>query len=216
MRRSNLFLTPSKSISRLFPVVLWLMSFSAFGGGGPLGIDHRLAFDDSGIWKRSNQTGLQNLMIAGVVAGAVWEGGETRLGRTYWQSVDSLLLSSVAATGLKYTFSRKRPTETENPNEWFKGKGHYSFPSGEVAAITGIVTPFVLEYGKDHPSVYLLEALPLYDAIARMKVRAHWQTDVLAAFAVGSASGYYAHDRNSPFVLSYLPNSFFVGFKTKW
>jgi len=26
-----------------------------------------------------------------------------------------------------------------------------------------------------------LEALPLYDAIARMKVQAHWQTDVLAA-----------------------------------
>lgn len=68
MRRSNLFLISSKSIGRFFPVVLWLMSFSAFGGGGPLGIDHRLAFDDSGIWKRSNQTGLQNLMIAGVVA----------------------------------------------------------------------------------------------------------------------------------------------------
>lgn len=216
MRRSNLFLISSKSIGRFFPVVLLLMSFSAFSGGGPLGIDHRLTFDDSGIWKRNNQTGLQTLMIAGVVAGAVWEGGETRLGRTYWQSVDSMLLSSAAATGLKYTFARKRPSETDNPNEWFNGNGHYSFPSGEVAAITGIVTPFVLEYRKDNPSVYLLEALPLYDAIARMKVRAHWQTDVLAAFAVGSASGYYAHNRNSPFVLSYLPNSFFVGFKTKW
>jgi len=31
------------------------VSASATAGGGPLGIDHRLHYDNSGIWKRSNQ-----------------------------------------------------------------------------------------------------------------------------------------------------------------
>ena len=67
--------------------------------------------------------------------------------------------------------------------------GGRSFPSGEVAEISGIVTPYVLEYGNDHPAVYALEVLPVYDAIARVRVQAHWQTDVIAGFALGTASG---------------------------
>jgi len=188
----------------------------AFAAGGPLGIDHRLSYDDSGIWKRSNQTGLLGLMIAGELAGGVWEGGETRLGKTYWQAIDSSLLAGLSAQGLKYAFTRARPSQTDNPNRWNQGSGHYSFPSGEVAAVSAIVTPFVLEYRADTPAVYALEALPLYDAIARMKVRGHWQTDVLAGFALGTASGYYAHNRNSPFVLSYMPNGIFVGWRKSW
>jgi undecaprenyl-diphosphatase len=78
------------------------------------------------------------------------------------------------------------------------------------------VTPFVLEYRADTPAVYALEALPLYDVIARMKVQGHWQTDVLAGFALGTASGYYAHNRTSPFLLSYMPHGIFVGWRKSW
>jgi len=85
-----------------------------------------------------------------------------------------------------------------------------------VTAVSAIVTPFVLEYGAEKPTVYALEVLPLYDAIARMKVRGHWQTDVLAGFALGTASGYYAHHRASPFVLGYLPHAVFVGWRRSW
>ena len=35
-----------------------LVSGAAHAGGGPLGIDHRVHYDDSGIWKRSNQNAL--------------------------------------------------------------------------------------------------------------------------------------------------------------
>jgi len=188
----------------------------AFAAGGPLGIDHRLSYDDSGIWKRSNQTGLLDLMIAGELAGGVWEGGESRLGKTYWQAIDSSLLAGLSAQGLKYAFTRARPSQTDNPNRWNQGAGHYSFPSGEVTAVSAIVTPFVLEYRADTPAVYALEVLPLYDAVARMKVQGHWQTDVLAGFALGTASGYYAHNRNSPFVLSYMPHGIFVGWRKSW
>jgi undecaprenyl-diphosphatase len=126
--------------------------------------------------------------------------------------VDSLALSTVLAEGGKRVFGRLRPSETDDPNQWFKSGGR-SFPSGEVAEISAIVTPYVLEYGADHPGAYALEVLPVYDAIARMKVQAHWQTDVLAGFAIGSASGYLAHKRDTPFILGVLPRGFSVGLK---
>ena len=46
------------------------VSASATAGGGPLGIDHRLHYDNSGIWKRSNQEILIYGTIATVGAGA--------------------------------------------------------------------------------------------------------------------------------------------------
>ena len=203
-------------LATLLSLITGLWPALAQASGGPIGIDHRLGYDDSGIWKRNYQTGLLGLMIAGDVAGAVWEGGESRLGKTYWQSIDSGLIAGLSAQGLKYAFTRARPSQTDNPDAWFKGSGHYSFPSGEVSFISAAVAPFVFEYGADHPSVYALEALPLYDGIARMKSHAHWQTDVLAGFALGTAAGYYAHNRSSPFFLEYMPHAFEVGLKERW
>ncbi|MHB1238214.1 MAG: phosphatase PAP2 family protein [Gallionella sp.] len=195
---------------------LLLACTGALAAGGPLGIDHRLAYDNNGIWKRSTQLALLDTMIIGEIAGGLWEGGETRLGRTFWQSIDSSALAGLTAQGLKYTFTRARPGQSGDPNLWFQGGAHYSFPSGEVAAVSAIVTPFVLEYGKDNPSVYALELLPVYDGIARMKVQGHWQTDVLAGFAIGGLTGYYAHNRQSPFVLGILPHGFTVGLRKQF
>jgi membrane-associated phospholipid phosphatase len=188
----------------------------AHAAGGPLGIDHRIGFDQSGIWSRHDQLLLQDLTLVTVVGGALWEGGESRLGRTYWQALDSSVLAVAAATVAKEVFTRARPGQTDDPNKWFQGKGHYSFPSGEVSFVSAAVTPFVLEYRHDHPAVYALELLPLYDGIARMKSRAHWQTDVLAGFALGSALGYYAHLRQTPFTLEVMPHGIQVGLRKRW
>ena len=178
------------------------------------GIDHPVTVEDSGIWVRSNQNLLRYGLLIGDIALAVWEGGETRLGKSAWQSIDSVAVAGVTAEVGKRVFGRLRPTETNDPNQWFQGGR--SFPSGEVAEISGIVTPYVLEYGHDHPSAYLLELLPAYDAIARVKVGAHWQTDVLAGWALGTATGYLAHRRESPFILGVLPHGFGVGFKKRF
>jgi undecaprenyl-diphosphatase len=62
----------------------------------------------------------------------------------------------------------------------------------------------------------LLELLPLYDAIARVKVHAHWQTDVLAGFALGTGTAYFAHTRESPIILGVLPHGFMLGLKAKF
>lgn len=181
-------------------------------GSGPLGIDYRLSSDDSGIWARSNQNALIDSMMAIAGAGALWEGGENRLGKTFWQSVDAGVVSAVAATALKYIFSRERPSQTSDPNRWFTGHGQ-SFPSGEVTTTSSLVTPFVLEYGGEHPAVYALELLPIYDGLARMKTRGHWQTDVLAGLALGTAAGYFLHRPGTPVILSILPHGFEIGFR---
>ena len=180
------------------------------------GIDHELEYDNSGIWKRSYQEVLEYGLIAAEVGGALWEGGETRLGRTFWTSIDSSVSAGLLAQVLKVSFSRVRPRDSGpppgNPNLWFQGHGNESFPSGEVTAVSSIVTPFVLEYAHEYPAVYALELLPVYDAIGRMKQQAHWQTDVIAGFALGAGTAWLIHrSPNSPFILKIMPHSIYVG-----
>ena len=188
---------------------------AAIAGGGPFGIDSRVSYDNSGIWARSDQNAVIDGMMLVVGVGALWQGGEDRLGKTFWQSVDAGVFSGVAATALKYIFSRERPSQTSDPNRWFTGHGQ-SFPSGEVTTTSSLVAPFVLEYGRDHPAVYALELLPIYDGIARMKTRGHWQSDVLAGFALGTVAGYLLHRPGSPLILSVLPHGFAIGFRKEF
>ncbi|MGH8370044.1 MAG: phosphatase PAP2 family protein [Gammaproteobacteria bacterium] len=179
---------------------------------GPLGIDHRLPYDNSGIWARHDQLLLQDGVALTELGGALWLGGDSRLGKTFWQSLDSSVGTAITVQGMKYSFGRERPSQTDDPNQWFKGG--QSFPSGEVALQASFVTPFIIEYSHDHPWVWGLEILPVYDGLARMKVQGHWQTDVLAGWAVGSLWGMYAHDRETPFFLGIAPHSIVIGLHT--
>ncbi|WHZ19957.1 MAG: hypothetical protein OJF55_002106 [Rhodanobacteraceae bacterium] len=180
--------------------------------GGPFGIDHRIAYDNSGIWARNNQKALMGATILTVVGGSLALGDQDKLGDTFWRSLDSMAVSSAIAQGGKWIFQRERPSQTSDPNMWFKGTRYQSFPSGEVTAIAGAVTPFVVAYGHDHPAVYALELLPLYDAIARVKTRGHWQSDVLVGWAIGTGVGIWAEHRQSPLILGWLPGGFAIGF----
>jgi membrane-associated phospholipid phosphatase len=200
-------------LSACLIAALGLAPAAAFAGGGPFGIDSEVGGNATGVFSRKNQILLQDLAPLLVLGGAFWEGDETRLGHASWQSVDALAIGSVTAAGMKLAFSRARPSQTSDPNQWFKGSGHSSFPSGEVMEITTAVTPYVLEYGADHPAVWALELLPVYDAIARVKSHAHWQSDVLTSFAIGSGIGYYMHYRSSSLAVGILPHGLSVGWK---
>ena len=197
-------------------VGLALVSTAGWAGGGPLGIDHVLPYDDSGIWNRRYQQALEYGLIGTELIGAVWEGGESRLGRTWWQSIDASVAGGITTQVLKIAFSRVRPIDSNgNPDLWFQGHGNESFPSGEVTLASAVVTPLVLEYGHDQPLVYALELLPVYDAVARMKVQAHWQTDVLAGFAIGTTGGWFMHrNPNTPYILRIMPRGIYIGLKT--
>jgi undecaprenyl-diphosphatase len=197
-------------------VVAGLLLLLAAAPACRAGIDHEWTYDDSGIWKRGYQQFVEYGLIAAEVGGALWEGGESRLGKTFWTSIDASVTAGLTAQVMKVTFSRVRPRDSGpppgNPNLWFQGHGNQSFPSGEVTAVSSIITPFVLEYGHDHPGVYALELLPIYDAIGRMKLQAHWQTDVLAAYALGTGTAWLIHrSPNSPFILKVMPHAIYIG-----
>jgi len=195
---------------------LWVAP-PAMAGGGLFGLDHVVPLDDHGIWARKNQLLLIDFMLAGELAVAVWAGGDSRLGRTLWKSIDATLTGGLAAEGLKLAFARARPSQTSDPDQWFQGSGHDSFPSGEVTVTSAIITPLVLEYRHDHPAVYALELLPLYDAVARVKVHGHWQSDVVAGYALGTAAGYFMERRRrTPLVLSVMPRCIYVGLRAQF
>ena len=176
-------------------------------------IDHLVSLDNSGIWNPDVSRGITAALTIAQVGGAIWEGSESRFGKTMWQGIDSELIGAGAAQVGKYIFTRVRPDQQDNPCLWFKGRNNYSFPSGEAAVSASLVTPYVLEYAGDNPAVYALLLLPLYTGVTRVKNQAHWQTDVLAGWAVGGLSGWYAHSRDIPILIQILPHGFAVGLK---
>ncbi|HEX4153958.1 MAG TPA: phosphatase PAP2 family protein [Steroidobacteraceae bacterium] len=200
---------------RVAAAFLLLPAF-AQAGGGPLGIDSELPLDTNGIWARKYQTGLENGVIAVEVAGALWFGNDDRLGHVFWQDIDATALSGAAAEILKYGFSRSRPYQGDNPNAWFKGHGNQSFPSGEVTLQAAFVTPLIANYYKDTPAIWALTALPVYDAVARLKSQAHWQSDVIAGGLLGAGFGYWMTRFNTPLSVQILPGGLTVGFSKRF
>jgi hypothetical protein len=183
-------------------------------GGGLLGIDHEWGYDNGGIWNRNYQTGLEYAVIATEGAGALWLGNDDPLGHEFWQSIDSTASSAVAAQLLKYALSRARPRQNVGPDKWFQGGCCQSFPSGEVTLQAGFVTPIILDQAaRGHPWIWALELLPLYDGIGRLKQQAHWQSDVLAGWALGTGAGYWAAHRDTPLSVQILPRGLSVGFR---
>src|SRR5438552_19063239 len=144
---------PPGLVSGLCLFLLLLYTGLSFASG----IDHIVSEDNSGIWRRSNQQALMYTLIGGEIAGALWEGGETRLGKTFWQAIDSSALGAVTSEAMKHIFTRSRPDQSPDPHLWFLGGGHYSFPSVEATAAAAIVTPLVLEVWRDNPAVYALD-----------------------------------------------------------
>jgi hypothetical protein len=184
--------------------------------GGPLGIDYAWSLDQNGIWSRGVQSTLEYGVVALEVGGALWLGNDDETGHVFWQALDSSTLSGIAAEALKLGFSRARPDQGGNPNKWFQGSCCQSFPSGEVTLEASFVTPFIAHYAATDPWVWALEVLPLYDSIARMKSQAHWQTDVLAGWALGSAVGYWSASRSTPVLVQILPHGLSIGFSKRF
>ncbi|MBI5893630.1 MAG: phosphatase PAP2 family protein [Deltaproteobacteria bacterium] len=182
-------------------------------GGGDF-IDRRVNKDDSGIWQYHYD--LPAYLIGATAAGAIWEGNDTRFGKTLWKSADALIISGVVTQALKYSTTRVRPSKTDDPNLWFQGGDNYSFPSGHVSSVAALVTPIILEYRDDRPWVYILAIIPLYEAIGRVNAQAHWQTDVLAGAAIGVAAGYYEQKISSPLIFYVLPEGVYMGLKYRF
>jgi len=179
-------------------------------------VDHEVTYDASGLWNPNLYRSLVGGLTIAQVGGAFWEGSEERFGKTMWQGIDAELIAGVSATAGKYIFTRARPDQGNNPCLWFQGDSHYSFPSGEAAVAAALVTPYVFEYGSDSPATYALLLLPLYVGVGRVKNQAHWQTDVIAGWAVGGLSGWATHSLETPITIQLLPHGVAVGFEKQF
>lgn len=202
---------PVIGLRMLACVLLLAVCHTSHAGGGPVGIDYAWRLDNAGIWTRSYTLDLQYAVLGTAGIGALWLGNDNPLGHAFWQDLDAEAISAVAAQGLKYAFSRARPTQGDNPNLWFQGRGHESFPSGEVTVQAAFVTPIIVDFVRQDPWILALEVLPLYDAIGRMKVHAHWQTDVLAGWVLGTGVGYWTSTLKVPLFVRILPGGVTVG-----
>ena len=85
-----------------------------------------------------------------------------------------------------------------------------------ISFAAALVTPYVLEYGAESPALYALLLLPLYVGAGRIKNQDHWQTDVLAGWAVGGLSGWFSHSLETPIMIQLLPHGVELGLKIKF
>jgi membrane-associated phospholipid phosphatase len=178
-------------------------------------IDHEVSFSESGAWNPNVYRGLLAGVMVADLGTALWEGADSRIGRTAWQGVDSVLLATITTGVSKRVFRRDRPTDG-TPCDWFQSGSHHSFPSNEAAMSAAVVAPYMLEYGKEDPAVYGLAVFPLYIGAARVRNQRHWQSDVAAGWAIGALAGWYSHDRDTPFTVSILPDAITVGVSTRF
>jgi PAP2 superfamily len=206
----------AKALAIVVLAVVGLCPELSRAGGGPLGIDHEWAYDNHGLWSTRYEQGLIYGVMIFEAGGAVLLGNDDDFGHTLWQSVDASVVSGVSAEILKYAFSRARPIQGANPGKWFQGSCCASFPSGQVTLQASFVTPIILHYAHSEPWIWVLEVLPLYDALARLKHRDHWQTDVIAGWALGTATGYWAASRETPVMVQILPRGLTIGFTRRF
>ena len=174
--------------------------------------DHKVALDDTGFWGAHYD--IPKYSAIGILLMSAYEGTESRIGKTAWQSMDAGVMSQVITEGFKLSTGRLRPRDTDSPNDW--GEGGKSFMSGHVSGMTAMVTPFILEYQEEYPLIHLLWALPIHQMGGRVKAQAHWQSDVIAGAVVGFISGYWAHSRETPLLLYFNDGNAFVGLKYRF
>ena len=184
--------------------------------GGLLGLDRCDEFEATGLYSRSNQKGVDVIVVAGTIGMALWNGTETPAGRTAWQSLDSMVTTAVATEVMKNVFQRPRPSQSDDPDLWRQGAGHKSFPSGEVAMMAAFVTPIIIDHRQDTPAVWALAALPAYMARARLASQGHWLSDVLVGAGVGVAGGVLAARRDSPLLLVPTGDGVFIGLRRRF
>ncbi len=214
------FSSAARTLSAVLAACCVLVSFSARADSdkdGPFGFDHRLHYDNSGIWARKYQLTVEFGLIAGAAGVAFYEGSESRMGNVAWKTMDSMLITAGIVQVAKPAFSRARPSQSDDSGKFFQGNGHRSFPSGEVAHVAAAVTPALMEYGQEHPWLYAASGtLLVYDSVARMKARGHWLSDVVGGAAIGAGTGYFMEKRDKSVIVSVLPGGVFVGYSKRW
>jgi hypothetical protein len=62
----------------------------------------------------------------------------------------------------------------------------------------------------------VLALLPIYVGAGRVKNHEHWQSDVLAGWAIGGAAGWHANRRSVPLTIEMLPKGVAIGVRKRF
>jgi len=128
--------------------------------------------------------------VVGVVSGDKAERHEA------WNMAEAVGFSAVDTVLLKYISGRRRPNETESPDEWFQGGD--SFPSLHVSAAFAAGTVFAESGEPKHRWIRRTVGYGIAGATAyaRLHDNAHWFSDVVAGAAIGVSTALFVVDRD--------------------
>lgn len=112
--------------------------------------------------------------------------------REAWSMLEAAGLSTVNAYALKFITRRERPSQTSDPNEWFKS-GSGSFPSEHATASFAIGTVLAEAGSDDYRWLrrVLGYGLGIGTSYLRLKHNQHWLSDTVAGGALGIASAQF-------------------------
>ena len=112
--------------------------------------------------------------------------------REAWSMFEAAALSTVDAYAFKFITRRERPSQTSDPNEWFKSGGS-SFPSEHATASFAIGTVLAEAGSDDYRWLrrVLGYGLGIGTSYLRLKHNQHWLSDTVAGGALGIASAQF-------------------------
>jgi undecaprenyl-diphosphatase len=192
-------------------VLLFFLNISLFAYELP--IDKKIEYTNNILWTSHYQ--MPNILIGTTLATAIYFGNIGRLGVTAFKALDAVIMSSIITTTTKHLTRRQRPRHSDESDNWFQALGSHSFPSGHTSSLTAIITPFILQYAKTHPLVFVLSVLTMHQMVGRVSVHAHWQSDVIIGMIVGILSGIYGF-RRKRFSLFFGRNKLIYGLKDRF
>jgi len=107
--------------------------------------------------------------------------------RTILIAAESLFITSLYTTVLKFSFGRHRPSTGNHPNRFHGFSKHTSFPSGHTSSMFAIATVVANEYEKIPYIKPISYGLATLTGLSRINDEKHWASDVF----IGAALGYF-------------------------
>lgn len=128
-----------------------------------------------------------------VFAGSLMQSDE-RVQDAAFTSFEAVVLANLATGALKAIFGRARPFQDQGANVFEPFSGNTSFPSGHATTVFAFITPWVVYY--PGPVTYAAAGLAGGTAMARLSMRFHWPSDVVAGAAIGTMTGRWLSRRH--------------------
>lgn len=119
--------------------------------------------------------------------------GQKREKAAALMTLESLVLAGALTSGIKFVTSRERPTDSDEPLDFFEreeNRLNASFPSGHSTHAFSTATVLSEVYGEDNPWVpYVAYPLAAGVGLARINKNRHWLSDILVGGAIGHFVG---------------------------